>query len=77
MRQIVIYYFNEKNVYISPYKLYRTFKARIMKFRITLLQGAENVIEYIEEIFELSSYYHRSEKKKNSVTWSYDVIKTF
>ncbi len=77
MRRILIFFFNEKKVYISPYKLFTTFKARIMKFRITLLQGVENLIEYIEEIFELSPYYHSSEKKKNSVTWSYDVIKTF
>ena len=77
MRRIIIYFFNEKNVYISPYKLYTTFKARIMKFRTALFEGQKNVIEYIEEIFELSPYYHNSEKKKHSVTWSYDVIKTF
>ncbi len=77
MRWIIIYFFNNKNVYISPYKLYKTFKARIMKFRLALLKGLENVIDYIAEIFEISPYYHCSEKKKHSKTWSYDVIKTF
>ena len=77
MRQIIIYFFNEKNVYISPYKLYTTFQARRMKFRRALSEGQEDVIKYIEEIFILSPYYHYSEKKKNSLTWSYDVMKTF
>ncbi len=77
MKQITIYFFNEENVYISPYKLYKTLKARLMKFREALIKGQKNVIEYIEEIFILSPYFHKSEKKKHSVTWSYDIFKTF
>ena len=76
MRQIVLYYF-EKQIYISPNKLFKTFKARILKFRTAILDGLEKMIEFINEIFRITPYYHKSEKKKFSITWSYDVMKMF
>ena len=75
-RLIIIELFN-KDIYISPFKLYDTLKTRIKEFRIALLGGVENVINFINEIFMISPYYHLSEKKKDAQTWSYDVIKTF
>jgi len=77
MRRIIFYNFNSKGIFISPNKLYKTFKAKIMKFRTALSEGLENVIEFINEMFKISPYYHKSEKKKHSVTWSYDIMRMF
>ncbi len=75
-RHIVIELFN-KGIYISPFKLYMTFRERRMNFRTVILEGPENLANFITEIFEISPYYHLSEKKKKSETWFYDIIKTF
>ncbi len=77
MRRVVSYFYNQKEIFISPNKLYKTFKARIMKFRKATLEGSENMIEYMNEIFSISPYYHKSEKKKYSITWSYDIYRIF
>ncbi len=77
MRRLTFYYLRKDGVFISPNKLYKTLKARIGKFRLAILTDLECVIEFMNEIFEISSYYHRSEKKKNSTTWSYDIIRIF
>ena len=77
MRRITGYYFNKKRIFISPNKLYKTLKAKIMKFRTAINEGLENVIEFMNEIFKISPYYHKSEKKKYSITWSYDVMRMF
>ena len=77
MRRITVYYFNKKGIFISPNKLYKTLKARILKFRKSISEGLENVIEFMNEIFKISPYYHKSEKKKHSITWSYDVLRMF
>lgn len=76
MRRITVYYLKQ-NIFISSYKLYKTLKARIVKFRIAIFEGLENVIEFINELFKISPYYHKSEKKKHSITWSYDVMNMF
>ena len=77
MRRITVYYFNEKDIFISPYKLYKSLKGKIMKFRAAIFEGLENVIEFMNVLFEISSRFHKSEKKKHSVTWSYDVLRMF
>lgn len=77
MRRITFYYFNKKGIFISPNKLYKTLKAKIMKFRTAITEGLENVIEFMNEMFKISPYYHKSEKKKHSITWSYDVLRMF
>lgn len=77
MRRIVIYYFNEYNIALSPYKLFVTFKDALMDFRNALKKGLKYVISLIEEFADMSKYNHISEKKKHSITWSYDVYKCF
>ncbi len=77
MRRITAYYFNKKRIFISPNKLYKTLKVKIMKFRTAINEGLENVIEFMNEMFKISPYYHKSEKKKYSITWSYDVMRMF
>lgn len=76
-RQIIVYYYHVKEIFISPYKLYKTLKSKIMKFRVALSAGLDSVMDFIKEVFEISPYYHKSEKKKESITWSYDVMRMF
>ncbi len=77
MRQIVIHFFNESGIEISPYKLFKTLKISLMDFRSALKTGFESVVSFINEIVEMSPRNHRSEKKKGVITWSYDVIRMF
>lgn len=77
MRRIIACFFNEKGVFISPSKLFKTFKAKIMKFRAAISEGIKSVIGFINEMFKISPYYHKSEKKKHTITWSYDVMRMF
>ncbi len=77
MRRIVSYFFNCKNIEISPYKLYKTLKASLIEFRQAIASGVNNVISFIDEVMEISPINHLSEKKKNAMTWSYDVLRLF
>lgn len=77
MRRTVIYFFNEHNIEISPYKLFKTLKDGIYDFRKALLKGLKDVISFIDEIVEISPKNHRSEKKKGTITWSYEVFRLF
>ncbi len=75
MRLINIYFFNVECIEISPYKLYKTLKKYLMDFRNAIVKGLQ--FEFINEIIDISPYNHKSEKKKYSKTWSYDVIRIF
>ncbi len=77
MRRIVICFFNEEDIKISPYKLFKTLKASIMEFRVALKSGIKYMLCFINKIVEISPENHISEKKKNTLTWSYDVIRMF
>ncbi|MCK5537724.1 MAG: transposase, partial [Bacteroidales bacterium] len=77
MRQIVIYFFNEHGIEISPYKLFKTLKGSMNKFREALKNGLTDLISFIDSIVEMSPRNHRSEKKSGMLTWSYDVLRMF
>ena len=77
MRQITISFFNDYDIEISPYKLFKTLKSSTMEFRQALKNGIEKTISFINEIIEISPRNHLSEKKKGSITWSYDIIRMF
>ena len=77
MRRTVSYFFNCKNIEISPYKLFKTLKASLMEFKQVIVNGINNVISFIDEVMELSPRNHLSEKKKGAITWSYDVLRLF
>ena len=77
IRQIVIYFFNEHKIEISPYKLYKTLKASILEFREAVINGFEHVFTFIKYIVKISPENHKSEKKKYSLTWSYEVMRGF
>ncbi len=75
--RLTICFLYERCIALSPYKLYKTLKARTMRFRQAILEGQGSVAGFIEGISSLSPYYHRSERKKGSITWSYDVMLMF
>jgi len=77
MWQIKIYYLNKKNIEISPYKLFLKLKSDIIYFRRKLKQGLRKITKYIMDIIAMSPRNFKSEKKKYSKTWSYDIIKQF
>lgn len=77
MRKIVIYFFNKHKIEISPYKLFKTLKESLFEFREAIRNGLEYVLSFIEEIAVISPHNHKSEKKKNTITWSYEVIRMF
>ncbi len=77
MRQIVGYYFNEEGIKISPYKLYKSLKASILEFRDVIKKGIDQTCRYIENMAKISRYNHISDKKKHTLTWSYEVVNTF
>ena len=77
MRLSVNYFFQEKQLEISPYKLFKTLKSDIYNFRTALLHSTTKVYQFIMENFELCPTNHLSEKKKGSKTWSYDIYKMF
>jgi len=77
MRRIVGYFFNNKKIEISPYKLFKTLKASLIEFKQAIVSGVDNVISFIDEVMEISPINHLSEKKKNAMTWSYDVLRLF
>ncbi len=75
--QISIFMFNKNKVEISPYKLFKTLKNRLFDFRQALIKGFEHLFDYIISIARISHRNHRSEKKRCTKTWSYDVIEKF
>ena len=77
MRQIVIYFFNEHNIEISPYKLFKTLKESLIEFREAVRNGLRYVLSFIKEIAEISPRNHKSEKKKHTITWSYEIMRMF
>jgi len=74
MWSIIIYFFNERKLEISPYKMFKTFKLRLLKFRSALYGGIKSLSEYINGIIKISPKNHKSEKKKNTLNWSYDIF---
>ena len=77
MWNIILYYYNVKNEKISPYKLFKTLKMRLLEFREALYSGIEQLTNFINDIFRISPIKHKSEKKKGSTTWSYEIFKMF
>ena len=77
MWNIILYYYNVKNEKISPYKLFKTLKIRLLEFRTALNSGIEQLRYFINDIARISPVNHKSEKKKGSVTWSYEIFKMF
>ena len=75
MWQITIFMFNKHKVEISPYKLFKTLKNRLLDFRQALIKGFEYLCSYINSVAQISHRNHRSEKKKHTQTWSYEVIR--
>ena len=75
MRLSLNYFYQEKQLEISPYKLFKTLKSDIYKFRTALLHSITNVFMFIMENIELCPTNHLSEKKKGSKTWSYDIYR--
>ncbi len=76
-QRIVIYFFVNHNIEISLYKLFKTLKSEHLEFRTALKKGVEHLQLYIKEIIEISPDNHKSEKKKNTITWSYEIIGMF
>ncbi len=74
MWQITIFMFNKHRVEISSYKLFKTLKNRLLDFRQALIKGFEYLFRYINSVAQISPKNHRSEKKKHTQTWSYEVI---
>ncbi len=77
MRLSVNYYYQEKQIEISPYKLFKTLKSDIYNFRTALLDSVTSVVVFIMGNIELCPTNHLSEKKKGSKTWSYDIYRMF
>ena len=77
MRLSVIYFFKEKQLEISPYKLFKTLKSSILDFRKALSESVSSLILFIHENIELCPSNHLSEKKKKTITWSYDIYRLF
>ena len=77
MRYIIIYFFNEHKIEISPYKLFKTLKADIIEFRNAIIKGLNNITKFIEENVKICPENHKSEKKKKSLTWSYEIMRMF
>lgn len=77
MWNIILYFYNEKNIKISPYKLFKTLKIRLIDFRTALHNGIERLTDFINDIARISPVNHKSEKKKGSITWSYEIFKMF
>ena len=73
--QIIIYFFNEKDVKISPYKLFKAFKNTILEFRTALKNGLKSIIFFIEKKAKIAPVNFKSDKKKNTNNWSYEIIK--
>lgn len=78
MWMILIYFYNNsKKLRISPYKMFKTFKMGSFNFRVAMYTGKEQLSGYIKQVAEISLQSHKSEKKKNSKTWSYEIIELF
>ena len=73
MRLAVNYFYQEKQLKISPYKLFKTLKSSIMDFRISISNSIRDVYLFIMENINLCPKHHLSEKKKGSKTWSYEI----
>jgi len=77
MWNIVLYYYNAESIEISPYKLFKTLKIRLIDFRTALNTSVEQVEDFIFHLAKISHKYHKSEKKKGSKTWSYEIFRLF
>lgn len=75
--QIIIYFLNEKDVKISPYKLFKSLKNSLYDFRLALINGLESIILFIEKKAKISPINFKSDKKKYTITWSYGIIQLF
>jgi len=77
MRRVVIWFFNVHSIEISPYKLFQSFKEGLYDFRDAIMKGVKGMIFFIDTLVRISPRNHRSEKKKDSDNWSYDIIRLF
>ena len=77
MWQVIIYFYKNHKINISPYKLFKTFKNRLLSFRKAIYAGLEHLQEYICSVVQISPRNHKSEKKKKSTNWFYEVIEIF
>ncbi len=76
MRLSVNYFYQEKRLKISPYKLFKTLKASIFDFRKSITNSTTEVYEFIMENIKLCPKHHLSDRKKKSTTWSYEIYET-
>ena len=72
MRLIVNYFYVIKKIAISPYKLYKTLKMYLLDFR-TAIENKTKLL-FLNKIIEMSPSNLKSERKKNSTNWSYEII---
>lgn len=76
--QIIIYFFKEHNIEISPYKLFKTLKNKILKFRKSTYKGSTSFFKFITKLIKMCPKKHKSQKRKNQESsWSYDIIRQF
>jgi len=77
MRLSVIYFFKKENLEVSPYKIFKTLKSSIFDLKKVLSESTESLALYIYKNIELCPSNHFSEKKKRTITWSYDIYRLF
>lgn len=77
MRLMLHYYYQEKGIAISPFKLYVTLKESIMDFRASIKESIDSISSFIMENINLCLTNLLSEKKKNSKTWSFEIYQMF
>jgi len=76
MSHILLSYYRNSDILLSPYKIFKTLKMYTFDFRKAIIAGIQSVVSLINSIAEISPKNHLSEMK-NKKLWSYDVIKIF
>jgi hypothetical protein len=74
---VILYYFHKDGIKISPYKFYKTLKIRLLEQRSLIYEGTEKLSNFINDLIIMSPNNHKSEKKKNSNNWSYEIYEKF
>jgi len=63
----------EKQMFISPIKIFKTLKTNSKELQIALNNSANSMLDFINEIYRLSPKHHQLEKKKNQLS-SIEII---
>jgi len=74
---VIVHYFHKKGINISPYKFYKTLKITLIEHRTAVYSGTKKLSEFISDLIIMSPNNHKSEKKKNSNNWSYEIFDRF